>query len=263
MADDGKQNVASGSFATQQTHEVETGILQAAIADYEAMATTFAVHAISDDKVRQQYVKHIRAISESVREAVDEGNMNVKQGAEFCSGLRDQLFVEYRKYTSAVGVAAAEKKKLTARGFDYYLNKYAEEIYGKQFAELTQDERPKVYYKTLIKAGMGNANVTSDVKRLRLQSSALLMVTAILAVAEIVKAKDHVRAAARQGSIIAGGMIGGTAAGLSASFLCGPAEPLCALLVVLIGANAGGIAAEQLDDAYQDVLPIFTDWINN
>jgi hypothetical protein len=50
----------------------------------------------------------------------------VKEGAEYCNRMRDQLFVEYRKYTSSIGVAEAERLKLTSRGFDYYLDKYAQ-----------------------------------------------------------------------------------------------------------------------------------------
>lgn len=45
-----KNTVASGSFNTQQSHDIKSGLLEAAIADYEAIATTFAANAISDDK---------------------------------------------------------------------------------------------------------------------------------------------------------------------------------------------------------------------
>jgi hypothetical protein len=65
--------------------------------------------------VRRQYTAHIKEISDQVRQEVTSGNMTVKEGAEYCSQLRDKLFVEYRKYTSAVGVASAEKLKLQAR----------------------------------------------------------------------------------------------------------------------------------------------------
>lgn len=101
--------VANGSFNTQKTHDIQSAILEGAIADYEAIATTFTVNAITDDKVPQQYVKHIKEISDQIRQEVAEGRMTVKEGAEYCSGLRDKLFVEYRKYTSAVGVAKAQK----------------------------------------------------------------------------------------------------------------------------------------------------------
>jgi len=225
-----KNTVASGSFNIQLVHDIKSGLLEAAIADYEAIATTFAVNAISDDKVRQQYSKHIREISDQVRQEVANSNMTVKEGAEYCSQLRDKLFVEYRKYTSAVGVAKAEALKLQSRGFDHYLNKYAQAQFGKNFDALTTEERNAVYYTVLKKAG---------------------------------GAKDKVKEAARQGSIIAGGMIGGSLAGLAVSFVCGPAEPACAVALVFIGSNLGGMAAEAGNDLYQEELPVFMHWMND
>lgn len=73
-----KNTVANGSFNTQQSHDIKSGLLEAAIVDYEAIATTFAANAISDDKVRQQYSKHIREISDQVRQEVAKGNITVR-----------------------------------------------------------------------------------------------------------------------------------------------------------------------------------------
>lgn len=258
-----KNTVASGSFNTQQIHDIKSGLLEAAIADYEAIATTFAVNAISDDKVRQQYSKHIREISDQVRQEVANGNMTVKEGAEYCSQLRDKLFVEYRKYTSAVGVAKAEALKLKSRGFDYYLNKYAQAQFGKNFDALKTEERSAVYYTVLKKAGGANADVSAKVRRLQVSARVAILFTAIIATGEVIGAKDKVKEAARQGSIIAGGMIGGSLAGLAVSFVCGPAEPACAIALVFIGSNLGGMAAEGGNDLYQEELPVFMHWMND
>lgn len=255
-----KNTLASGSFNTQQTHDINSAILEAAIADYEAIATTFAINAISDDKVRQQYIKRIKEISDQVRQEVAQGHMSVKDGAEYCSQLRDKLFVEYRKYTSAVGVAQAEKLKLNARGFDYYLDKYAQTQFGRNFDTLTAEERNAVYYKVLSKAGGGNADVTTKVRRLQISAKVAIIFTAILATGEVVAAQDKVKEAARQGSIIAGGMIGGSLAGLAVSFVCGPAEPACAVALVFIGSNLGGMTGEGINDMYQEELPVFMHW---
>jgi ribosomal protein L16 Arg81 hydroxylase len=202
MAQNNAQTVANGSFDTQKTHDINSAILEAAIADYEAIASTFATNAILDDKVRQQYVKHIKEISDQVRQEVADGNMTVKDGAEYCSALRDKLFVEYRKYTSAVGVAKAERLKLTAKGFDFYLNKYAQAQFGKNFDTLTTEERNAVYYTVLKKAGGGNADVTTKVRKLRVSARVAILFTAILATGEVIGAKDKVKEVARQGSII-------------------------------------------------------------
>jgi hypothetical protein len=120
------------------------------------------------------------------------------------------------------------------------LNKYAQAQFGRNFDTLTTEERNAIYYAVLKKAGGGNVNVTTRVRRLQVAARVALIVTAILAVDAIVGAKDKIREATRQGSIIAGGMIGGSLAGFAVSFLCGPAEPVCAVILVYIGSNLGG-----------------------
>ncbi|OHU95466.1 hypothetical protein BLA34_23135 [Ralstonia solanacearum] len=259
----GTQSTTNGPFETSKAHAVGAGFLDALIDDYESIATNFAINAIRDDYVRQRYIAHIREISDQVRKEVDSGNMTVKEGAQFCSQLRDKLFVEYRKYTSAVGVAKAEKIKLEARGFDYYLNKYAQEQFGKDFQALSTKERNAVYYTTLIKAGGGNSNVTTKVRGLQVYAKAGLVMTAVLGAYAITKADNKLREAARQGSIIAGGMIGGGLAGFAVSFVCGPAEPFCAVALVYIGTNLGGMAGEVVNDVYQDELEAFMHWVND
>ncbi|MDQ7979299.1 hypothetical protein QYH69_18790 [Paraburkholderia sp. SARCC-3016] len=263
MANDtNAQTIAQGSFDTQRDHAVRGGILEGAIASYESVATTFAVDMISDHSVRQQYIAHIKEISEQVRREVASGNMTVKEGAEYCSQLRDKLFVEYRRYTSALGVAIAEKLKLRTRGFDFYLNKYAQSQFRRDFIDLTAEQRHAVYFKVLSKAGDGNTDVTATVRRLQIIAKAAILGTVVLAINKILNAKDKIREAARQGSIIAGGMLGGAAAGMTVSFICGPAEPVCALALVLIGSNLGGIAAEGFNDVYQDELDAFRCWLS-
>jgi len=44
------------------------------------------------------------------------------------------------------------------------------------------------------------------------------------------------------------------------SFVCGPAEPACAVALVYIGSNLGGMAGEAANDIYQEELVVFTHW---
>ncbi|WP_230940705.1 hypothetical protein [Burkholderia diffusa] len=85
-----------GSYATQQTHTLEKGILEAAIAQFEAVAAKFAADAIKDSKTRERYMAHIKEVSDETRRQVDGGHITVKDGAVYINQLRDKLFVEYR-----------------------------------------------------------------------------------------------------------------------------------------------------------------------
>lgn len=251
----------TGSYSTKQKHDLAGGLLEGAISNWEATATKFGVDAIKDATVRKRYAAHIKEISDEVRAEVANGNMTAQDGAAYCNRMRDQVFVEYRKYTSAVGVADAERMKMNSRGFDYYLNKYAEQQFDKPFNELTEAEHNKIYYSVIESAGRSNAKVDVKVRRLQVRGKIFLIFTALFAADAIIKSKDKVREAARQGSIIAGGMIGGGIAGFGASFLCGPGEPICAAFLIYIASSAGGIAGGDINDAYQDELEEFNRWM--
>jgi hypothetical protein len=202
-------------------------------------------------------------LSDDVKMRVSTGEMTPMEGAQFCNQMRDKLFLEYRKWTSAQGVAAAEEIKLKAKGFDYYLDKYAQDNFKKPFADLTQKQRGAVYYEVISAAGRDNAKVTAKAARLVRRAKVLILVTGIIAVWEITNAKDKLREAARQGNIIAASMIGGAVAGAAVSFICGPAEPMCAIATVAIGSNLGGMAGQVITNVYEEELQFFNSFVWN
>ena len=256
--------VVKGPFQTKQEHVVTADFLQAAIDDLMAVGNKIAYDMISDNSVRKQYQKHIQMMVAEIEAEVKSGKMNGLEGARTASGLREQLFLEYRKYTSAQGVAYAETLKLKPLGLEYYLNKYAAELYnGRKFSDLSEGERAEVYYKVMQKSAQDRPTVTNSSARLAGYGKVLILMTGAIAVWEIVNAKNPVREAARQGDIIAAGMIGGAIAGGAVSFVCGPAEPVCAFATVAIGSNLGGIAGEVISDGWDDALQFFRSFVWN
>ncbi|WDD94314.1 hypothetical protein Bsp3421_004432 [Burkholderia sp. FERM BP-3421] len=129
------------------------------------------------------------------------GHITVKDGAIYINQLRDKLFVEYRRYTSAIGVASAEKIKLKSRGFDYYLDKYARREFNQPFSALTERERNKVYYVVIEAAGRPNDDVNAAIRRMRVMAKVAMLVTSLFAVGAIIHADKKVKEAARQSSI--------------------------------------------------------------
>jgi hypothetical protein len=105
--------------------------------------------------------------------------------------------------------------------------------------------------------------ISDDLARLKKRAKALLLFTGAIAVWEIIQSKDHLKEAARQGNIIAAGMIGGGLAGGAVSFLCGPAEPICATVTVAIGANLGGMAGAAISDEWDDAVQFFKSLVWN
>lgn len=76
----------------------------------------------------------------------------------------------------------------------------------------------------------------------------------------ISQASNKEKETIRQGAVISGGMLGGAAAGLLVSTICGPGAPVCAITVMLAGSAAGGLAAESVADAFDDELEEFSKW---
>lgn len=65
--------LAVGEFSPRSQHSIGHDLLEPAIADFEAIATTFAVNAIQDEAVRKSYLRHIRDVSDQVRLEVARG----------------------------------------------------------------------------------------------------------------------------------------------------------------------------------------------
>ncbi|WP_202948749.1 hypothetical protein, partial [Chromobacterium haemolyticum] len=76
----------------------------------------------------------------------------------------------------------------------------------------------------------------------------------------VATAENKKKETIKQGAIIGGGMLGGTAAGLAVSTLCGPGAPFCAIAVILAGSVAGGALSEAAVDSLDEELEEFTNW---
>lgn len=76
----------------------------------------------------------------------------------------------------------------------------------------------------------------------------------------MIGAKDRIREAVKQGSIVAGGIIGGTA-GASISFLCGPAEPACVGTLMILGSEAGAKAGLMAYEIHSEQWEVFQEWM--
>jgi len=82
-----------------------------AIAGMEGAATRFSIDAIKDERVRASYQRNIKRMAQQVLADVRAGNITVEDGTKFSNEMRNKIMFEHRKFTSAQGVAVAEKKK--------------------------------------------------------------------------------------------------------------------------------------------------------
>ena len=121
-------------------------------------------------------------------------------------------------------------------------------------------QKTAIHYEIIESSGRPNANVSKGTKQMRVIGKVSILVTATLATYEIVSAENKTKEVARQGLILSGGAAGGFLAALGVSTICGPAAPVCAVAVVLIGSTAGGIAGSMTADYMDEELEEFSKW---
>ncbi|MBD2791585.1 hypothetical protein ID852_19325 [Xenorhabdus sp. 42] len=252
-----------GTFAGTQEHPIDDLILDKAVAALEGTALKFSTDAISDAKARQSYASNIKRVTSEVKQMVNAKTISVKEGAEFCYEMRNQIMAEHRKFTSAQGLAVAENHKKTPPSLDDLLNKYSQKKFSKGFINLTPDQKNAVYYEIIESSARDNPRYTTANKRLKVIGKVGIIMTAILATHEILNAENKPKEAIKQGIQIGGGVAGGSLAGLSVSAVCGPGAPVCAIALVLLGGIAGGIAGSVVADALDDEIEEFTRWSIN
>ncbi|QRO33957.1 hypothetical protein [Chromobacterium violaceum] len=248
-----------GSYQVNQKHEIESP-LKKSLDALEAAAARFATDAINDSNVRTSYQNNITRMARTVLEEVSAGTMTAKEGMEFSSKMRNKIMMEHRAVTSAHGLASAEQHKKTGKTSTDLLDKYAKRLFGKDFKALSPAEKNKVYYSIIESSAKSNDKFDIKAKRLKVIGKVGWIVTATLAAYSISQASNKEKETIRQGAVIGGGMLGGAAAGLLVSTICGPGAPVCAIAVMLAGSAAGGLAAESVADAFDDELEEFSKW---
>jgi len=252
--------LVTGSYVVQKAHALESSPLDMAIAGMEGAATRFSMDAISDAKTRASYMSNIKRMSIETKAEVSAGKISAREGVEFCQEMRNRIMLEHRKFTSAQGLAFAERKKKLPPTLQETLDKYALRIENVEYNKLTTEQKSKVHYSILESSGRDNAPVSRVTKKLRIMGKVGILITATVAVYEIMNADNKVKETSRQGIIIGGGAAGGGLAGLGVSALCGPGALVCAVAVVLVGSIAGGIAGSMAADSLDDELEEFSKW---
>ncbi len=262
--------IFSKEFQAKQSHPIEDPkVVDAAISALESAAAKFSVDAINDANVRASYKSNINRIVTEVKAELSTKKITVKEAAEFCYDMRNKIMAEHRAYTSAQGLAVAEKLKSKPPSFAKLLDKYAQSLFSKEFSALTAAEQSKVYYSIIESSARDRASVTAATKRLRIMGKVGIVITIALAAAEIASAEiasaeNKTKETMKQGITVGSGLVGGWLASLSVSTICGPGAPVCAIAIMLAGSIAGSLigssVADEFDDEFDDELEEFSKW---
>ncbi|WP_447855988.1 hypothetical protein [Enterobacter sp. WI-ESBL-E8] len=252
--------IIKGLYEAGQEHELESPVLDNAIAALEGAAIKFSTDTINDANVRTSYTSNIKRVTLEVKEMVKARKITVKEASEFCYEMRNKILEEHRKYTSSTGLSFAEKHKKTPPKLDDLYDKYAFKKFERSFKELTAQQRNSIHYEIIESSARGNPKFNASNKRLKVMGKVGVLITASLATYEILNAENKPKEAIKQGVQIGGGVAGGWLAGLAVAPLCGPGAPVCAIALVLLGSAAGGIVGSVVADSLDEEIEEFTTW---
>lgn len=254
--------MVEGQFPTETDNVIEDPekILNNALAALNQTGFNFADDVINDENVRIQYKSNIKRISLEVKKLVDKKEISVKDGANFAYEMRNNILYEHRKYTSTVGKAYAEKKKLVPKSFETLLDKYSQEEFKLDFKDLSSQQRNRAFYKLIESSGHDNTSVTTLNSKLKIAGKVCILITAALAVYQISTADNKYKEAIKQAVGFGGSVAGGAIAGLAVSPVCGPGAPVCAFFLVALGSIGGSMIASTFTDSFDAEIEELTKW---
>lgn len=231
----------------------EDSLVDEATRMLESESVNFAQRFIKDARVREEYLRRSRQFVDELRSSYQAGTLSGRQAAQAAHQMRNELLDLMRRRSSDLGRAWAERLKARGSEFQVLLDKYANKKFGRAFNLLAETERKAVFLEVLEAAGRPRPQATAAARRLGSVGRGLWVLSIGIAVYNIGTADDKVRAAAREGVVVAGGFAGGALGGAVAGLACGPGAPVC----VAVGAVVGGVLGAILgDEAFARTAPV-------
>jgi hypothetical protein len=228
--------------------------LAGALDALQATAAAFANACIRDARVRAQYVRDVRAVSDEFRGLVRAGRTTAREAAVEVNRLRNTILDASRLASSPMGRAYATRLKAHGLTLAQLEARYARELFRRAFGALDEAEQAAVYLHIVEASGRARPAVVAAAQRVGRVGRRLGVVAVAVAAYEVANAEDRPLEAARQGVLAGAGIAGSLAVGGGAVALgvCAATAPVC----VAVAAFAGAVLfAEGADLAWGATLP--------
>ncbi|MFV0302086.1 MAG: hypothetical protein ACK5IP_14645 [Paracoccus sp. (in: a-proteobacteria)] len=218
--------------------------------DREISALRGAVEATGagmgwDDALRGRYRRLIAEMSREVKAEVRAGRLTWDQASRLAYEQRNVIMDHIRSRSTPVGRAYAERLKRQAPSIERLLAKNSVDLFGPgaQFDNLSAGQRDQVLRRIVESAGRSNARVNGLMRNVSRAGRGLLVLSISIAVYNVATAEDKGKAAAEEGALLGGGILGGAAGGALAGAVCGPGALICSSIGAFAGAVAGAFGA--------------------
>lgn len=214
--------------------------LDAELRALQATAVNFGARFIKDAATRRDYLRRTAEMSAELRNAVAAGELSAEAAARRAAELRNAIMEASRIDSSQIGRAVAENLKASGKSLAQLQEEYAVRLFKKNFDNLTDAQRTRVYVEIVEASGRPRPSATKSATRWGKLGKGLVALSVGLVVYDIWVADDKFKAAVKGGATTAGGAAGGAGGGALAGMICGPGAPVCVGVGILIG---GGLAA--------------------
>ena len=193
-------------------------------------------------------------MSQSLRAAVQGGQLGAKQGAEMASQMRNEIMEMQRLRDFDFGRSLARQMKGKGLSMEQAIANAMKTlgVEGKAFASLSGAEQHAVYVEVMAASGRSRTTVTAGIPKLRWASRGLWLATLMVAGYNIGTSENPWWQTGREAANIAGGVGGGFAGGAAMGAAVGVwGGPVGVAVGVIVGGILGALLA---DRAYIEVV---------
>lgn len=99
---------------------------------------------LKDANTRAAYRNSVAEAIENILKRIKDGSLTPAEGAIEAHAMRNQYLIQMRHRTLPLGLLVARFLKPVGREYDYYLNKNARKLFGKDFKDLSVEEARRV-----------------------------------------------------------------------------------------------------------------------
>lgn len=221
-------------------------VISAFQGDMSAAAAQLSI----DPRLRLEYSRLIKSMSDELRERANRGILTWEQAAKEAMETRNMTMEMIRAKSTPVGKALAQKMKRIGKTFNDLVARKTTQLYGANanFNSLSEIQRNNVFGAIVESAGRSNPKVDLNMLRFSRAGKGLVVFSVAVAVYEVMNADDKLNETGRQLSISGAGIAGSWAGGAVAGLMCGPGAPICVVLGAFVG---GALAAWQMGNIWR------------
>jgi hypothetical protein len=223
------------------TDNEDKKLFEHSIKALESQIANAGAHITIDSSTRLAYAREIRLMAKQLEAQALAGKITWGDAAKQAQETRNVIMEIFRRQSTPVGRAMAQKFKVTGYSLNELVARHASLNYGNNvvFNNLSSIKKDRVYASIVKSAGKSNPKISAALARFSHVGRALIVISLGISAYNIATSTDKLLTTKKEVLFTGAGIGGGIAGGALAGLACGPAAPVC----VTMGAFVGGALA--------------------